>query len=106
MVTISQAAPSGWAQSLAIDGSFNGIPEIHRAISNVRSQNVNGRTDKLRFRPKRLVLGCSVDQRDRGGAMTVTQICIFAWAILGLVVVAILLRFLGRGDERGRENRN
>jgi len=37
--------------------------------------------------------------------MTVTQICIFAWAVLGLIVVAILLRFLGRGDERGRENR-
>jgi len=41
-------------------------------------------------------------QRDQGtGAMTVTQICILAWAILGLVVVAILLR--GRRDERRRE---
>jgi hypothetical protein len=37
--------------------------------------------------------------------MTVTQTCILAWAILGLVVVAILLRF-GRRDERSRENRN
>jgi hypothetical protein len=28
--------------------------------------------------------------------MTLTQSCILAWAILGLVVVAILLRFGGR----------
>jgi hypothetical protein len=37
--------------------------------------------------------------------MTVTQTCILAWAILGLVVVGILLRVGGRRDERGRENR-
>jgi hypothetical protein len=35
-----------------------------------------------------------------------SQICILAWAILRLIVVAILLRFSGRRDERGRENRN
>jgi hypothetical protein len=37
--------------------------------------------------------------------MTLTQTCIFGWAILGLVVVAILLRF-GREDERYRKNRD
>lgn len=35
--------------------------------------------------------------------MTVTQTCILAWAILGLVVIGILLRVGGRRDERGRE---
>jgi hypothetical protein len=35
--------------------------------------------------------------------MTVTQICILAWAILSLVVVAILLRFGGRSAERTRK---
>jgi hypothetical protein len=30
--------------------------------------------------------------------MTKVQICIFAWAILGLVGAAILLRFGERGD--------
>jgi hypothetical protein len=34
--------------------------------------------------------------------MTVTQTCILAWAILGLVVVALLLRS-GRRDERRRQ---
>jgi hypothetical protein len=37
--------------------------------------------------------------------MTKMQICIFAWAILGFIGVAILLRDGGSGDERGRENR-
>jgi hypothetical protein len=37
--------------------------------------------------------------------MSATQICILAWAILGLIVVAILLRVGGRRDEPGRENR-
>jgi len=34
--------------------------------------------------------------------MTVTEISILAWAILGLIVGAILLRF-GRRDENGRK---
>lgn len=34
--------------------------------------------------------------------MDIAQISILAWAILGLVVVAILLRLGGRGDERRR----
>jgi hypothetical protein len=38
--------------------------------------------------------------------MTVTQTCILAWATVGLVVVAFLLRFLGREDEHARKNRN
>jgi hypothetical protein len=38
--------------------------------------------------------------------MTVTQICILAWAILGLIVVAVLLRFGGRSDERTRKTRD
>jgi beta-lactamase regulating signal transducer with metallopeptidase domain len=35
--------------------------------------------------------------------MTTTEICILVWAILGMIVVAILLRVGGRRDERGRE---
>jgi hypothetical protein len=31
--------------------------------------------------------------------MTVTEICLFVWANLGMVVVAILLRLVGRRDE-------
>ena len=38
--------------------------------------------------------------------MAVTQICILAWAILGLIVVAVLLRLGGRSDERTRETRD
>jgi hypothetical protein len=38
--------------------------------------------------------------------MTVTQTCILAWAAVGLVVVAVLLRFLGREDEQARKNRS
>jgi len=41
-----------------------------------------------------------------GGAMTVTQIYILAWASLSMGVVAILLRFLGVKDEQGRANRD
>jgi hypothetical protein len=29
----------------------------------------------------------------RGGTMTITEIYLFAWAVLGIIVVAILLRF-------------
>jgi len=35
--------------------------------------------------------------------MTTTEICLLARAIPGMIVIAILLCFLGRG-ERGREN--
>jgi hypothetical protein len=35
--------------------------------------------------------------------MTTTEICILAWAILGMIVVAILLHVGGRKDERRRE---
>jgi ABC-type Co2+ transport system permease subunit len=38
--------------------------------------------------------------------MTMTQVCILAWAVAGLIVVAGLLRFLGPSDERRRETRN
>jgi hypothetical protein len=38
--------------------------------------------------------------------MTVTEICIFTWAILGMIAVAILLRYPERGHERRGENRN
>jgi len=33
--------------------------------------------------------------------MTVTEICLLAWAILGMTVVVILLRFSGRRDTHG-----
>jgi hypothetical protein len=36
--------------------------------------------------------------------MTKMEICIFAWAIIGFVGVAILLRDGGRGDERYGKN--
>jgi hypothetical protein len=36
--------------------------------------------------------------------MTVTEIRLFVWAKLGAVAVEILLRFVGRRDERRREN--
>jgi beta-lactamase regulating signal transducer with metallopeptidase domain len=34
--------------------------------------------------------------------MTVTQTCILIWAVLGMIGVAIMLHFLGRGDERSK----
>ena len=34
------------------------------------------------------------------GAMTTTQICIFGWAILGMIVVAILLPAGMSGEEK------
>jgi hypothetical protein len=37
--------------------------------------------------------------------MSLTQICIVTWAILGMIAVAILLR-PERGHERREENRN
>ena len=36
--------------------------------------------------------------------MTVTEICFLAWAMAGIIVVVILLRF-GRGHEHRPENR-
>jgi hypothetical protein len=39
------------------------------------------------------------------GAMTAAEISILVWAIPSLIVVPILLRLRGGGDERGRENR-
>jgi hypothetical protein len=35
--------------------------------------------------------------------MTTTQFCILTWAVLGMIVVAILLYVGGRRDERRRE---
>jgi hypothetical protein len=35
--------------------------------------------------------------------MTRTEICILAWAIVGMIVVAILLRVAERKDDRRRE---
>jgi hypothetical protein len=35
--------------------------------------------------------------------MTGTEICFLAWAIVGMIVVAILLRVGGRRDERHRD---
>jgi beta-lactamase regulating signal transducer with metallopeptidase domain len=37
--------------------------------------------------------------------MTITEICLLAWAIFAIIVVAILLRVSERGDDPGRENR-
>lgn len=42
----------------------------------------------------------------RGDTMTMTEICLLAWAILGAIVVAILLGVTDRRDDRGRDNRN
>jgi hypothetical protein len=47
-----------------------------------------------------------VRQRDQGGLMTLTEISIVSWAILGMIAVAILLRYPERGHERRRENRD
>jgi hypothetical protein len=40
---------------------------------------------------------CDYSKVTRGGTMTNTEICLLAWAILGMIVVAILLRFPQRG---------
>jgi len=48
----------------------------------------------------------SVKQRDRGGTMSVTEICILTWAILSMIAVAILIRYPERGHERRGENRD
>jgi hypothetical protein len=53
----------------------------------------------------RIIRGCA-DIPVVGRAMTLTQTCILAWAAVGLVVVAVLLRFLGREDEQARKNRS
>jgi hypothetical protein len=40
-----------------------------------------------------------------GGTMTATEVCFLIWAIVGVIVVAILLRVGERTDEPGREDR-
>jgi hypothetical protein len=38
--------------------------------------------------------------------MTVTEVCLLTWAILGMIAVAILLRYPERRHEHQGENRN
>jgi hypothetical protein len=38
--------------------------------------------------------------------MTETLIYLFGWVLLFLIIVAIVLRFGGRGDERSRKTRD
>jgi len=40
-------------------------------------------------------------QTNWGGTMTTTEICLLAWAILGITVVAILLGLPERRNDRG-----
>jgi hypothetical protein len=41
-----------------------------------------------------------------GDPMTVTEVCILTWAVLGMIAVAILLRYPERRREHRGENRN
>jgi hypothetical protein len=73
-----------------------------RGILAAIALNVGGCDDVQLSEHQRVLLWSVVDLLGQRH-MTVTEICMLAWAIVGVIVVA---RVGGRRDEPGRENRN